>query len=322
MGIQPARLVLVITLCVSGWLRAAAASDWVAELSSTNIDVRRVAVDKIQTLDDPRIPDACLPLLQDPGYSVRRQAARAIGSRYYQIPPERQPVFIAAMRKCRQDFPSGFDSWELAGDQNVADRGIGLLTRDFSSTAFSVSPDKKWVLYEQRRLPMIADTKLRSRQLLAPTIPLALPLSDYGLNPGHIDHGEIIEEDSQATHPTRLLKLMMTNWDVSDLFHPQWSPNGAGLVIQPSIQAKFFAPICIWRARDGGYRTFAVESFQQFYGKRFPHWGTVLEFVQWEGSKAILKIYDCDAGGGEPYDPKGIEVSVDIRDWKTGLEQK
>jgi len=307
----------MVVLCLAGWLRAAAATDWVAELSSTNIDVRRVAIDRIQTLDDPRIPEVCLPLLQDQGYSIRRQAARAIGSRYYQIPKDRLPVFIAAMRKWTKDLPGDLDGWDRDGYQEVADRGIGLLTRDFSGGAFSVSPDKKWVLYEERRLPMIADTKLATRELLAPTVPAGLP---YASVPAHVDHGELIED--AGMQPIRLLKLMITSQPVSYLFNPQWSPASTGLVLQPSIQAKFFSPLCIWRARDGDYRTFAVESFHELYGNRFPHCGTILDFVKWQGPKVIFKIYDCDYDGEGPYDPTGILVSVDIRNWSIALEKK
>jgi hypothetical protein len=312
------RLKLVALLCLAGCLRAGAATDWIAQLSSTNIEVRRVAIDLIQTLDDPRIPEACLPLLQDEGYSIRRQAARAIGSRYYQIRKARLPFFISAMQKCRQDFPPGMDAWDLQGDQRVVDRGIGLLTDKLDGDAFSVSPNKKWVLYEQRRLPMIADTKLLSRELLAPSVPPDLP---YEMFPTRVDHGNLVEELGPAQR-IRLLKLMCTAGPVGDLFHPQWSPTSAGLVIQPAIQEKFFTPICLWRSRDGAYRVFAVNSFQKFYGNRFPHWGTIIDFVRWRGSKVFFRIYDCDYAGEGPYDPTGILVSVDIRDWSTALEKK
>jgi hypothetical protein len=60
-----------------------------------------------------------------------------------------------------------------------------------------------------------------------------------------------------------------------------------------------------------------VESFRHLYGKQYPNWGTTIDFVKWEGRKAVFKIYDCEFPGvGSPYDPKGILVSVDINDWK------
>jgi hypothetical protein len=42
-----------------------------------------------------------------------------------------------------------------------------------------------------------------------------------------------------------------------------------------------------------------------------------MNFLKWEGPKAVFKIYDCASPGkGYPYDPKGILVSVNINDWK------
>jgi len=308
---------LGFALCFAGRLGAGAATDWVAQLSSPDGAVRRAAVDRIQTLDDPRIPEACLPLLHDEGRSIRRQAARAIGSRFYEIPKERLPEFIAAMRQYRQGLPD--DAEYPDDDMTVAERGLGLLTRDFSEPAFSVSPDKKWVLYEQRRRPMIADTSLARRQLLAPKIPAGDP--DWEMETDdHVEDGGIVED--QPEHPTGLLKLMSTTGPLEYLFDPHWQPQSIALELQPSIQHRFFRPICLWRSRDGVYRALTVASFQRLYGKRFPHWSTTLDFVKWEGPKAILKIYDCDDCGGPPYDPIGMLVSVNIDNWKMGVEKE
>jgi hypothetical protein len=309
-----ARYSFAVALCFCGWLRAFAGTDWVAELSSPDINVRREAVDRIETLDDPRIPAACLPLLHDAGLSIRRQAARAIGSRFYQIPKDQMPEFIAAMRQYRQQFPPNskpLDPAEPQGDQIVAERGLGLLTRDFSGPEFTVSPDKKWVLYEERRRPMIATTDLAKRQLLAPSLPAGDP---YSSTPSHVERGDIVEE-GEDSQPDRLLKLMIT-WVPNEwLFKPRWQPESRALEMQPDIQARFFTPACIWRSRDGAYRVFTVDSFQRLYGNRYPHWGTTMDFVKWDGPKAVFKIYDCDSGG-DIFDPKGILVSVDINDWK------
>jgi hypothetical protein len=306
------KLPLVITLCLTARLVAAAPTDWIVQLSSPDMAVRRDAIDRIQTLDDPRIPEDCLPLLHDPGLSIRRQAARAIGSRYYQVPKERLPEFIAALRQYRREVSDD--------DKVVAERGLGLLTHDFSEPAFSVSPDKKWVLYEQRRRPMIADTGLETRQLLAPKVPAGLP---YSRIPVHIERGEFVEDAPYAlVQPIHLLKLMTTSESVDDLFHPHWNPASTALELQPDIQARFFTPGCLWRSRDGAYRVFMVESFQRLYGKRFPHWSTTLDFVKWEGPKAIFKIHDCDDDGGPPYDPIGILVSVNIDTWKIAAEKE
>jgi hypothetical protein len=52
---------------------------------------------QIGTSNDPRLPDACLPVLKKEGNSIRRLAARAIGSQWHQIPKDRVPVFTAAL---------------------------------------------------------------------------------------------------------------------------------------------------------------------------------------------------------------------------------
>lgn len=287
---------------------SAAETDWISQLQSPDIEVRRTAIDCVQTLDDARIPEACLPLLRDEGFSIRRQAARAIGSRFYQIPKDRTAAFVDALKQCAKEGPDGVTF--------VANRAIGLLTRDFSFDAFSKSPDGKWVLYEQRRLPMIADTKLEKRQLLSPVS----PDSKWGVNDTYIDRGQIISRGPDG----KLLKLMTTNEKVDWIFRQHWQPQGDAIALQPTLQAKFFSPICIWRASDGAMRVWWVTSFKSLYGKRFPHWATVIDFVKWDGRKAIMKIYDCDSnpGSGESYDPYGILVSVDIDTWKTAFETR
>ena len=298
-----------ITFFLTVRLCAGAPTDWIAQLHSPEIEVRRAAVDRIQTLDDARIPEACLPLLQDEGLSIRRQAARAIGSRSYEIPKRRLPEFLAALRQYRDTAPDD--------DRTVAERALGLLSEDFSGPAFCVSPDKKWVLYEERRRPVIADTRLAKRQLLSPKVPLP--------DPFEFDDNTVVERGELVERPqvhSRLLKLMVTNETPASLFRPHWHPGSVALEIQPTIQRRFFAPICLWRSSDGSCRVFSVASFRSLYGKRFPHWATVMDFVKWQENKAIFKIYDCDVNDGEPYDPKGILVSVDIGSWKIAREKE
>jgi len=75
-------------------------SEWMDDLHCSNIGVRRSAIDAIQTIDDQRIPAACLPRLTDEGDSIRRQAARAIGSRFYQISNKDRGRYIQALEAC------------------------------------------------------------------------------------------------------------------------------------------------------------------------------------------------------------------------------
>jgi hypothetical protein len=63
-----------------------------------------------------------LPLLSDEGNSIRRLAARAIGSRWWQISKEKVPQFIEALRRNKKS--------EFEDERNMIARAIGLLTRD------------------------------------------------------------------------------------------------------------------------------------------------------------------------------------------------
>ncbi len=278
---------------------------WLEQLRSPDRDIRRKAIDKIQTLGDPRIPEACLPLLADEGRSIRRQAARAIGSRFDQIPKGRIDIYLEALKKCAADGPEDVAL--------MADRATGLLTQDYSSAAFSKSPDGKWALYERRRLPVIANVARQVHMLLSPEVPTDV----YSRDETFVQWGNI--ETSVPFKQSGLLKLMVTNEPVSDLFAPMWQPEGLAVAFSPIIQASFFRPVCIWRARDGEMRVWTVKSFAPLLRGRFPHWGTTMDFVKWDGARAVIRIYDCDDAGGGPYDPEGVRVLVDIRTWKTAI---
>lgn len=56
---------------------------WLKDLASDDLMTRYAAMDKLQTSLDPRLPDACLAVLEKDGSSIRRRAARAIGSRWW-----------------------------------------------------------------------------------------------------------------------------------------------------------------------------------------------------------------------------------------------
>lgn len=160
-------------LALSGALMAIpvnSPADSISDLRSPDITVRRTAIDSIQTEDDSRIPAVCLPLLQDEGYSIRRQAARAIGSRFAQIPVNEHARYVQALQNCEA---SGPDDVTL-----MCQRAIGLLTRNYAFSSFSVSPNGKWVLYERRRLPVIANVVRQQHFLLSPYDPAWLTTRD------------------------------------------------------------------------------------------------------------------------------------------------
>lgn len=108
---------------------------------------------------DPRIPEAMLPLLDDEGNSIRVRAARAIGSRWWQIPKERVPEFTEALK------PNSRVENDLR-ESSMGLRGIGLLSRDYSSDSFSRSPDKRWVVYERFSCPCLIDTQSGTEQII------------------------------------------------------------------------------------------------------------------------------------------------------------
>ena len=128
------------------------------QLQSNDIEVRQQAMFELQTSLDPRIPDACLAVLTMEGDSIRRLAARAIGSRWHQIPAERVPVFIAALKPHLKSQHDGL--------VNMARRGIALLARDFKSPMLSRGRSKRWVIYERHGLPCLIDATTMTEELL------------------------------------------------------------------------------------------------------------------------------------------------------------
>ncbi len=128
------------------------------KLKSVDVETRHEAMQALQTSLDPRIPEACLSALQSDGESIRRLAARAIGSRWHQIPKERAPVFAQALKPHLQS--------EHEGLVNMARRGIALLNRDYRDAMLSRSKSKRWVIYERHGLPCVIDTENSTEELL------------------------------------------------------------------------------------------------------------------------------------------------------------
>jgi hypothetical protein len=128
------------------------------ELQSEDIKTRFEAMRGLQTSLDPRIPEACLPALKLEGSSIRRLAARAIGSRWHQIPKERVPVFTSALREHLLSTQDGL--------ANMAKRGIELLDRSYGGPMVSRSASRRWVIYERYGLPCLIDTETMTEELL------------------------------------------------------------------------------------------------------------------------------------------------------------
>jgi len=131
---------------------------FLAQLKNPEPDARIAALRELQTSLDPRIPDAMLSLLPDEGNSIRRIAARAIGSRWWQISKENVPQFVEALRRNEKS--------EFEDEKNMIARAVGLLTRDYKSKIFARSSNGRWVVYERRGLPCLIDTTTDSEELL------------------------------------------------------------------------------------------------------------------------------------------------------------
>lgn len=164
---HPARTLLLRACCLGALvmfthLPAAESADAVGvdltRLKNSDMAVRIEALRAIQTSIDPRIPAALLPLLSDEGNSIRRLAARGVGSRWWQIPKDRWPDFNKALQKNARS--------EDGGEQWMARRALSLLNREFRGEMVSRSPNQRWVIYERHNHPCLIDTKTGTEELL------------------------------------------------------------------------------------------------------------------------------------------------------------
>jgi len=265
-------------LAAASFLTAAEVKEQIARLSSPDITTRRAAVEAIQTLDDPAIPAACLPLLKDEGLSIRRQAARAIGSRFFDVPKDQRKTYLEALQKCAAEGPED--------NTLICQRAIGLHTENYAFHFFSVGPKKKWVLFERRKLPVITLAKNGSHELLSPVWP-----------------GE-----------DELLKLAVTNSPADELFSPHWHSSGEAVAFTMILQRRFFHPIFIWHSGTADLKVLEPRSLKSLLPPRYPNWGTTSDFVKWDGTKAIIRIYDyADENTGNPINDPGVFISYDFR---------
>jgi len=130
----------------------------ITALKSADADARVEALRTLQTSLDPRLPDLMLGLLTDSGDSIRRLAARGVGSRWWQIPAERQDAFVKALKRNEKS--------ELEDEANMVQRALGLLNRDYRGPMFSRSSNGRWVIYERLGLPCLIETKSGTEELL------------------------------------------------------------------------------------------------------------------------------------------------------------
>jgi HEAT repeats len=150
---------ILIAFCISG-STTNPADIYLPQLKDKDPDVRIEALRELLTSLDSRILEAMLPLLSDEGNSIRRLAARAVGSRWWQIPKEKSERYVSALEKnLRPEV-------DFEDEKNMAERGIGLLTRRYDSKMFSRSPNGRWVIYERRDFPCLIDTTTSTEELI------------------------------------------------------------------------------------------------------------------------------------------------------------
>ncbi|HXY61079.1 MAG TPA: HEAT repeat domain-containing protein [Chthoniobacterales bacterium] len=133
---------------------------YLPQLKNSDPDARIAALRELLTSLDSRIPEAMLALLSDEGNSIRRLAARAIGSRWWQIPKDKVDSYVKALQG---NLKSEMD---LEDEKNMAERAIGLLSQKYDSKMFSRSPNGRWVIYERRGFPCLIDTTTFTEELL------------------------------------------------------------------------------------------------------------------------------------------------------------
>ncbi len=150
---------VIVAFCISG-SSTNPADVYLPQLKDKDPDVRVEALRQLLTSLDSRIPEAMLPLLSDEGNSIRRLAARAIGSRWWQIPKDKSESYVNALE---HNLRSEVD---FEDETHMAERGIGLLTQHYDSKMFSRSPNGRWIIYERRGFPCLIDTTTYTEELV------------------------------------------------------------------------------------------------------------------------------------------------------------
>jgi hypothetical protein len=184
---------VIVAFCISG-STVNPADVYLPQLKDKDPDVRIEALRQLQTFLDSRIPEAMLPLLSDEGNSIRRLAARAIGSRWWQIPREKTDGYVNALEhNLRPEV-------DFEDEKNMAERAIGLLTRRYDSKMFSRSPSGRWVIYERRGFPCLIDTTTYTEEL-AGWAPVYNRNSE--MPPWLFGGNSPIDQDEARWHPTK-----------------------------------------------------------------------------------------------------------------------
>lgn len=184
---------VIVAFCISG-SSTNPADVYLPQLKHKDPEVRIAALRELLLSLDSRIPDAMLPLLSDEGNSIRRLAARAIGSRWWQIPKEKFDSYVNALKhNLRPEI-------DYEDETHMAERGIGLLTKKYDSKMFSHSPNGRWVIYERRSFPCLIDTTTSTEELIGWS---SAYNRDSEMPPWWFSGNSPIGQDGALWHPTK-----------------------------------------------------------------------------------------------------------------------
>jgi hypothetical protein len=167
---------------------------YLPQLKDKDADVRIAALRELLTSLDSRIPEAMRVLLSDEGNSIRRLAARAIGSRWWQIPKEKTDSYVTALQ------PNLKTEVDYEDETHMAERAIGLLTKKYDSKMFSRSPNARWVIYERRSFPCLIDTTTSTEELIGWS---SAYNRDSEMPPWWFSGNSPIGQDEALWHPTK-----------------------------------------------------------------------------------------------------------------------
>ena len=184
---------LLVAFCISG-STTNPADIYLPQLKNSDADTRIAALRGLMTSLDSRIPEAMVPLLSDEGNSIRRLAARAIGSRWWQIPKEKTESYVSALQ---HNLRSEVD---YEDETHMAERAIGLLTKKYDSKMFSRNPNSRWVIYERYSFPCLIDTTTYTEELIGWS-----PVSkrDVEMPPWWFGGNSPIDQDEALWHPSK-----------------------------------------------------------------------------------------------------------------------
>lgn len=160
------------------------------KLSSKDAETRLEGLCELENSEDPRVAERCIALLSDKGNTVKRKAARMIGSRARLIPKSQRPKYIASLKDAATKEEDTFYA-------SYVRRALGILENDFSNSMFEKSPDGRFAVYERLGVPEVIDMKTGEFKLLVAHGEEGEPIVDrYGS--GNFEGSVFWEKSSRA----------------------------------------------------------------------------------------------------------------------------